>query len=205
MLELKSPSLIAPVRPVKEYMVKGAKTLDRFDADGNTNPSVLDDADYKLDLNLFVVASKMHLLETQAWKENNARVYTIVLQNCPKDLEAELRNHTKWNATELTQDEISLLGIIREVTLNLKESRQGTINFVKCNVELNTTGQSSNETTGKYYKVFGARKYTVTAHGWKAGHHKQMFKDRLAAMLAKKGIARADFDRDRYNKANKKK
>ena len=68
MLELKSPSLIAPVRPVKEYIMRGAKTLGRFDADGNTNPSVLEDADYKLDLNIFVVASKTHLLETQAWK-----------------------------------------------------------------------------------------------------------------------------------------
>ena len=45
MLELKSPSLIAPVRPVKEYMVKGTNTLDRFDANGKANPSVLDDAD----------------------------------------------------------------------------------------------------------------------------------------------------------------
>ena len=54
--------------------MRGAKTLDRFDAYGNTNPSVIDNADYKLDLNLFVVASKTHLLETQAWKENNVRM-----------------------------------------------------------------------------------------------------------------------------------
>ena len=93
MLELKSPSLISEVRPVKEYMMRGAKTLDRFDANGSTNPSVLDDAEYKLDLDLFVVASKTHLLETQAWKENNARVYNLMLQHCPKELEAELRIH----------------------------------------------------------------------------------------------------------------
>ena len=43
-----------------------------------------------------------------------------MLQHCPKDLEAELRNHTKWNATELTQDVISLLETIQDVTLNLK-------------------------------------------------------------------------------------
>ena len=68
MLKLKSPLLIVPVRPVKEYMVKGAKTLNRFDVNSKTKPSVLDYADYKLDLNLFVVASKTHQLETQAWK-----------------------------------------------------------------------------------------------------------------------------------------
>ena len=62
MLKLKSPSLIAPVRSVKKCMVKGAKTLDRFNADGKANPFVLDDADYKLDLDLFVIASKTHLL-----------------------------------------------------------------------------------------------------------------------------------------------
>ena len=67
-IDLKSPLLIALVRPVKEYMVKGSKTLDRFNADGKANPSVLDDADYKLDLDLFVVARKTYLLETQAWK-----------------------------------------------------------------------------------------------------------------------------------------
>ena len=31
-----------------------------------------------------------------------------------------------------------------------------------------------------------------------------MFEDWLAAMIVDKGIARADFDRDGYNKANKK-
>ena len=78
------------------------------------------------------------------------------------------------------------------------------MNFVKCDVELKTMAQSSNETTDEYYKVFGARKDTVNAQGGGAGHHKQMFKDMLAAMLANKGVARADFDRDGYDKANKK-
>ena len=127
-----------------------------------------------------------------------------MLQHCPKDLEAELRNHTEWDVTELEQDVIALLGIIWYVRLNLKESRQGTMNFVNCDVELKTTAQSSNKTTDEYYKVFGARKDTVNAHGGEDGHHKQMFEDRLAAMLIDKGIARADFYRDGYNKANKK-
>ena len=177
MLELKSPLLIVPVRPVKEYIVKGSKTRDRFDANGKANPSVLNDADYKLDLDLFVVARKTHLLETQAWKDNNACMYNLMLQHCPKDLEAKLRNHEKWDATDLAQDAIALLRIIWDVTLNLKESRQGMMNFVKCDVELKTTAQSGNETTDKYYKVSGARKDTVNAHSGDAGHHKQMFED----------------------------
>ena len=133
------------------------------------------------------------------------RVYNLVLQHCPNYLEAELRNHTKWDATELAQDAIFLLGIIRDVTLNLKESREGTMNFVKCDVELKTTAQSSNETTNKYYKVFGTRKDMVNTHGGEAGHRKHMFEDRMAATLAEKGIPRSDFDRDRYDEANKKK
>ena len=64
--------------------------------------------------------------------------------------------------------------------------------------------QIRNETTDEYYKVFGACKDTVNAHGGEAGHHKQMFEDRMAAMLADKGIMRADFNRDGYEKANKK-
>ena len=132
------------------------------------------------------------------------RVYNLVLQHCPNYLEAELRNHTKWDATELAQDAIFLLGIIRDVTLNLKESRQGTMNFVKCDVKLKTTAQSGNETTDEYYKVFGACRYMVNAHGGESGHHKQMFEDCLVAMLVYKGIARADFDRDGYDKAKKR-
>ena len=120
-------------------------------------------------------------------------------------MEAELRNHTEWDVTELEQDAIALLGIIWYVRLNLKESRQGTMNFVKCDVELKTTAQSSNKTTDEYYKVFGARKDTVNTHGGEAGHRKHMFEDRMAAKLAEKGIPRADFDRDRYDEANKKK
>ena len=204
MLNLKSPSRIVLLHPVMEFMVKGAKTLGRFDADGKANPSVLDNADYKLDIDLFVVASKMRLLETQSCKEKNVRVYNLVLKHCPKDLEAELRNHTKSDTTELTQDAISLLGIIRDVTLNLKESRQCTMNFVKCDVKLKTTAQNSNETNDKYYKVFSARKDTVNAHSGEDGHQKLMFEDRLAAILTNKRISRADFDRDRYDKANKK-
>ena len=123
-------------------------------------------------------------------------MYNLVLQHCPKYLEAELRNHTKWDATELTQDAISLLGIIWDVKLNLKESRQGTMNFVKCDVELKTTAQSSNETTDDYYKVFSARQDTVNTHGGEARHHNQILEDRLAAMLVDKGITRADFNKD---------
>ena len=126
------------------------------------------------------------------------------MQHCPKDLEVELCNHTKWDTTELTQDAIALLRIIRDVTLNLKESSQGTMNFVKCGVELNTKAQSSSETTEEYYKVFGARKDTVNTLEREAGHHRQIFEDRLAAMLAEKEVVRADFDRDCYNEANKK-
>ena len=84
MLVLKSTSIIAPVRPVKWYMMRGSNRLDRFDADGNTNPSVINNADYKLDLDLFVVASKLHLLENQAWKENNARVYNSLCNTAPR-------------------------------------------------------------------------------------------------------------------------
>ena len=49
-----------------------------------------------------------------AWKENKAKCYYLVLSHCPRALEYELKNFTKWEEMEMesNQDMVSLLQMI---------------------------------------------------------------------------------------------
>ena len=121
---------------------------------------------------LYIIDKKKFVTDTEACKENSARIYNLVLQHCPKDLEAELCIHMKWSAADLGQDVITLLLMIWDVTMNLKETNQGTMAIVECEIDLYTTVQGKNESIDYYYKVFVARKDTVNMHGGQAGYHK---------------------------------
>ena len=58
--------------------------------------------------------------DAEAWTENSARIYNLVLQHCPPEQEAELQNHSKWNQS--AQNFIDLLLVIHDVTHNTKET-----------------------------------------------------------------------------------
>ena len=57
----------------------------------------------------------------------------------------------------------------------MKETRQGTMALVQFHVDLFATTQRPNDSVEAYYKLFCARCDTVTAHGGKAGSHKELY------------------------------
>ena len=65
--------------------------------------------------------------------------------------------------------------MIRDVTHNMKETKQGTMALVKCAVELYTTAQMLGKSIKDYYKISIARKDTVNAHGVKTGLHERLY------------------------------
>ena len=188
MTELVAPVSAEPVRPTRKYCVRikqghtvttlQAKTINRFGKDNVTvteNVKVIGNIEWKMELDKFVLLKKKHTRDTEAWTENSARVYNLVLQHCPLDLEAELQNYSSWAAGQSAQNFIALFVMIRDVTHNMKEAKQRTIVLVECAVKLFTTAQKPSKSINDYYKIFTAQKDTLNAHGRQAGRHKMVY------------------------------
>jgi hypothetical protein len=62
-------------------------------------------------------------------------------------LEQELRNSSKWEATEDDQDVVALLLMIRDITHNKKERQGSVMTVVESNVELFTIVQETGTNT----------------------------------------------------------
>ena len=118
------------------------KTSDRF-TDRQLNTKLVDNAEWKLDLDLFMVVQKKYEKEQDAWIDNRARTYNLVLQHCPPDIEAELRNQSTWTSGKDEQNVVTLLLMIHYITHNMRESKQGVMAIVECAVEMNTTAHKS--------------------------------------------------------------
>ena len=129
----------------------------------------------KLYLDLFMVAQKKYEKDQDAWIKNRARTYNLVLQHFLPDFEADLKNQSAWTVSQYEQNLFNLLHIIREITHNMRESKQGVIAIVECAVEMNTTAQKSSETED-YLNIFEARRNTVKAHDERTVYHEGMFK-----------------------------
>ena len=61
--------------------------------------------------------------DVEAWIENSARVYNLVLTHCPAELEVEMQNHSTWAANKMKQNCTELLIMIRGITHNTKETK----------------------------------------------------------------------------------
>ena len=71
------------------------ETSDRFTY-GKINIKLVDDAEWKLDLDLLMVVQKKYEKYQDAWIKNRAWTYNLVLQHCPPGVEAELKNQSAW-------------------------------------------------------------------------------------------------------------
>ena len=139
------------------------KTRNRF-TNRQINIKLVDNAKWKLDLDMFMVVVQKFKKYQYAWIDNRARTYNLVLQNCPPDVEAEIKDQSTWNFGKDKQNMVTLLRMIRDITHNMKESKQGVMAIVECVVKMNTTAQNSSETTEEYFNIFEAQRNTVDDH-----------------------------------------
>ena len=120
------PVFMHPVRPQRNYYEfltdqkisdreTMVKTSDQFNY-GQLNTKFVDDAEWKLDLDLFLVVQKKYDKYQDAWIENRDRTYNLVLQHFPPDVEAELKNQSTWNAGQDKHNMVTLLIMIRDIT-----------------------------------------------------------------------------------------
>ena len=56
------------------------ETSDRFTG-GQLNTNLVDNAEWKLDLDLFMFTNKRYEKDQDAWTENRYRMYNLVLQH----------------------------------------------------------------------------------------------------------------------------
>ena len=83
-----------------------------------------------------------------------------VLQHCPPDIEAELKNQSTWTSEQDKQNVVTLLLMICDITHNMRDNKQVVMTIVECAVEMNTTDQKSSETTEEYFDIFEDQRNT---------------------------------------------
>ena len=84
--------------------------------------------------------------------------------------------------------------MLRDITHNMKESKQGVMAIVECAAEINTTAQKSSEMTEEYFKISEARGNTVNAHDGRAGYHKGIFKKAMIKIMDENNKTTAEVD-----------
>ena len=100
-VELVEPGSLEPTKLVRKYYAAvpdgenattpRTQTNDRFRVRNfEENVKVVDDIKWKLVLHEHTVLKTKCTRDAEDWTENSARVYHLVLQHCPTDLEAVL-------------------------------------------------------------------------------------------------------------------
>lgn len=115
-----------------------------------------------------------------AWIENSGRIFNMVLQRATSDTLTKIQNHQKRELTEGSSDAIELLTLLRDVTHNLKQDKQGTKAIMECHVDMVCTTMTTKESLDEFYILFNARVSTVNAHGGLAGHRPALHVKHLA-------------------------
>ena len=95
MTELKDPVFPMPARPVCIYISgtgsSAVETTSRLTA-GMLNIAVMDDIDYTDEMDQYKSDKRKSESSADNWEENYTKGYNLVLQHCPAELEAELKN-----------------------------------------------------------------------------------------------------------------
>ena len=86
-----------PIRPVRMYYnpTDGNETKVRA-VKGVMNVPVTDAIDYAETMDSYNSKMRKHKTATESWEENNLKGYSLVLEHCPNELEAELQNQDAW-------------------------------------------------------------------------------------------------------------
>ena len=111
-----------------------------------------------------------HSSGKNAWDENKGRMYHLVLQHCPLELESKLKAMSNWDSVNADRDIIGLLNLVRDITHKHDETRQGTMALVESDLLLYTTFMKE-EDPERFLELFKAQIDTINSHGGRAGYH----------------------------------
>ena len=80
------------------------------------SPPVTEDWKHNLEGEEYKTKRKVYNDQVLAWRENKTKCYHLVLSHCPRALEHQLKNSSKWEETEGNLDVVALLKMIRDTT-----------------------------------------------------------------------------------------
>ena len=81
------------------------------------------------------------------WKTNQSRMFSILLQNFPKDLTQRLKLNGIYEAVNDSKDVISLINMICDVAHNRDDTTQGTMDLVTSDLVLYNTFMTDEDDT----------------------------------------------------------
>ena len=106
MSAIEAPVIAGPDRPVREYWEDQAQQVRTNSKTGGAigapvaNEPVVDDWEHDLNVEEYKIKLRAFREQEAAWNENKAKCYYLVLSHCPKELETELRNNSRWEEME---------------------------------------------------------------------------------------------------------
>ena len=91
-----------------------------------------------------------------------------MLQHCPQELEAELRNQESWKTAEDARSVIAIVLIIQDLSFIKTDRKRSIMATVEANTDLYLGTQRPDHSTDKFYKTFTAQLDTINASRWSA-------------------------------------
>ena len=92
----------------------GVVTTDRATA-GTKNVTVMDDHDYKIESGEYSRKISRYETQLEVWGDNDAKRYPLVLQHCPEEFQAKLKNQEARVASNDAMSVVRLFILIRDL------------------------------------------------------------------------------------------
>ena len=107
-----------------------------------------------------------------------------MLQHCPPKVKNRLAARTNWETVCSSRSLVGILELLRDVSRNHDESKNGLMEVVEADTDLYLGYQERNQNLDDFFKVFKATHDTILSLGGTPGYHKKMEEDAIAAALA---------------------
>ena len=108
--------------------------------------------------------------------------YYLVLQHCPTDLEAELRNQDSWKTAENARSIIAILILIWDLSFNKADRKRSIKATVEADADLYLGMQRPDQRTDEFYKTFTAQVDTIKANRGSPGFHNGVYNKHMLAL-----------------------
>ena len=132
MTDLRDPAFNQPERPVREYYknTDGMTTTDRATA-GKKNVEVMDDLDYAIETGEYSRKISRYETQLEVWGDDNTKGYTLVLQHCPEELQADLKNQEVWAAIDDARSVVRLIVLSRDLQYNKSDRKRSVMAIIR--------------------------------------------------------------------------
>ena len=143
-----------------------------------------DEVEYKGEMELFYEKRRDLNKKKSAWEGNGPRCYNLMLQHCPPKVKNRLAARPNWETVCSSRSLVGILELLRDVSRNHDESKNGLMEVVEADTDLYLGYQERNQNLDDFFKVFKATHDTILSLGGTPGYHKKMEEDAIAAALA---------------------